>query len=93
MVRRPLSKRPSLPPDMAETQYRIVQTAASTFIIEKLRCFTTPARWPWSASLPGHEWVPAVRIPGQPRPFRSQEAAQKWINDTRTYPIVVKESA
>ncbi len=76
----------------AEEEYRIVQTADHTFVVEHLQHFTTAGRWPWSARIPSSEWV-RVGIPGHAFPFKSQEAAIKWVCDKRIYPRVVKQPA
>jgi hypothetical protein len=77
---------------MDATQYRIVQTGDSTFMVERMCLVTVWGKYPWSKHTQGTKWVPAEHPPPTRR-FCSQEAAQKWINDKRTYPIVVKEPA
>jgi hypothetical protein len=73
-----------------EEEYRIVQTADSVFIVEKLQHYTRRGAWPWSPRIAFSEWEP-LGIPGHPFPFKTQEAAIKWVCDKRIYPKVVKQ--
>jgi hypothetical protein len=74
-------------------EYRIVQTGDNTFIVEKTHHSVEPGKWPWSAPVTVSEWRPALGFPGHPYPFPSLERAEKWLNDHRKYPIVVKHPA
>ena len=74
-------------------EYRIVQTGDNVFIVEKVHHFTEDGKWPWSRPVPVSEWRAALGFPGCPYPFKSQEAAEKWLADHRKYPIVVKHPA
>ena len=74
-------------------EYRIVQTGDNTFIVEKAHHSVEPGKWPWSAPVTVSEWRSAFGFPGCFFPFKSQELAQKWIDDQRKYPLVVKHPA
>jgi hypothetical protein len=74
---------------MEEPEYRIVQVADHTFNVQRAY-HSTYRHWPWSSPVPKVEWLPVDRIPF---PFKSEEHAQKWIDDKRKYPIVVKQPA
>lgn len=74
-------------------EYRILQTGDNTFTVEKANHFTKPGKWPWSAPVQCSEWRPAGPFRGISFPFNSLEKAEKWINDQRKYPIVVKHPA
>ncbi|MDO7885356.1 hypothetical protein [Hymenobacter cheonanensis] len=76
---------------MKEEEYRIVQVSDSTFHVEVAR-YSTYKYWPWSPPVSIVTWKNAG-IPGIPFPFKSEEHAQKWIDDQRKYPIVVKHPA
>lgn len=76
-------------------QYRIVQVADNLFIVEELCRIRIPrygffgfgkTRWV-------EEWN-RVGAGGRPTPpLLSEAQAQKWIDDKRKYPIVVKQPA
>jgi hypothetical protein len=77
---------------MEETEYRIVQVADSIFHVERAYHYTL-RYWPWSKPVAKTRWVVGAGLPDSALPFKSQEAAQKWIDDRRKYPIVVKYPA
>ncbi len=74
-------------------EYRIVQTSDNCFIVEKAHHYTEPGKWPWSKEINCSEWRPALGFPGHPFPFPSLEKAEKWVDNQRKYPIVVKHPA
>lgn len=75
---------------MKNDTFRIVQVSDTCFHVEKQRPYPKPRPWPWSKKEYGIEYVSAMPIPF---PFKNQEHAQKWIDDVRKYPVVVKEAA
>ncbi len=86
------------------TQYRIVQVGDRAFAVEQLwlRSIVYGIWW-WAKAETVEEWLPIGRCPclpgsGIPSPpafpsFATEAAAQKWIDDKRKYPMVVKEPA
>jgi hypothetical protein len=78
-------------------QYRIVQTGDDSFRVEEMRLVPIDSWKPWVkrqwveewhwATFSGHHMAPAVP------PFKTIEQAQKWVDDKRKYPIVVKQPA
>lgn len=74
-----------------ETEYRIVQMADHTFVVDRIEEYNyTP--WPWSKPETRRHWA-RVGCGTVARPFPSQDEAQKFIDDRRKYPIVVKHPA
>jgi hypothetical protein len=80
--------------------FRIVQISDSNFTVEELRMVPRDSWKPWVKRRWVEEWN-RVRFglsafhsmaPLVP-PFLSVEAAQKWIDDKRQYPLVVKQPA
>lgn len=78
-------------------QYRIVQVSDTAFVVEELRRVPRDGFWPWAKRCWVEEWNHA-RLSAGPLapfvpPFKSVEQAQKWIDDKRKYPIVIKQPA
>jgi hypothetical protein len=78
---------------MATDTYRITQSADHTFHVEKLCTFLKPRRWPWSEKVYEDRFVKVLNKVNATHRFTSEAEAQKWIDDKRKYPIVVKEHA
>lgn len=83
-------------------KYRIVQVSTCGFVVEKAWQNVVVTGWLWWKKYETVErWLPIGKAPymrGFPsppakHPFRSQAAAQQWIDDKRKYPIVIKENA
>ncbi|MGI4866122.1 MAG: hypothetical protein ACRYFZ_19515 [Janthinobacterium lividum] len=75
---------------MKNDTFRIVQISDYCFHVEKERSYLKYRPWPWSKKEYGTEFVSAMPVPF---PFKTEAHAQKWIDDQRKYPIVVKEAA
>lgn len=75
---------------MSTQVYRIVQVSDHCFHVETQRTYLKARPWPWSKKEYGTEFVSAMPIAF---PFNNEAHAQKWIDDRRKYPIVVKEVA
>lgn len=77
--------------------YRIVQTSDATFEVERQRMVPHEDNfWPWGKKPPVETWEslhPSTMRQVGLAPFPTEAAAQKWIDDKRTYPIVVKQPA
>jgi hypothetical protein len=83
-------------------KYRIVQVGDTAFVVEENweNVISTGSLW-WKRYTTVDRWIPIGGAPYMrgfpsppPRPpFGSEAAAQKWINDKRKYPIVVKDPA
>lgn len=77
---------------MEKIEYRIVQVSDSVFNVERAY-YSTYRYWPWSSPVLVVRWGIGAGMMNHALPFKSQEAAQKWIDDKRKYPIVVKHPA
>lgn len=83
---------------LGDTSYRIIQTADESFAVERLvKEYRRAAGWRWWRTTPVLVWRPSA-LKGfggctYPQTFKTEAAAQKWIDDTRKYPLVVKEPA
>jgi hypothetical protein len=73
-------------------EYRIVQVADGVFNVEKAYRDTFK-QWPWSKPVERCKWIVGAGLPDHALPFKTEAAAQKWIDDKRKYPIVIKHPA
>lgn len=82
-------------------QYRIVQTSDSWYMVEELTRKWVAGAW-WQPGQWVEHWERSARddwkdfIPAfgpRCRQFESEAAAQKWIDDKRKYPLVIKQPA
>lgn len=83
-------------------KYRIIQHSDVLFGVQELRMVPRDSWKPWVKRRWVEEWEDsAIYIEKSdsgmlypcPRRFPSPDEAQKWIDDKRKYPIVVKEPA
>lgn len=78
-------------------KYRILQAGDNEFVVEALRMVPRERPWPWTKREWVEQWDCARLSAGPMAPrvptFKSEQGAQKWIDDKRKYPIVVKEPA
>ena len=85
---------------MYTDRYRIVQVKDDAWMVERLRKKPRFGFWPWEKTTWIDEWERSARDSfhegvAEPfcRCFPTIEAAQKWIDDYRKYPLVVKDPA
>ena len=83
-------------------KYRIVQVSDVSFMVQELRMVVRTSILPWVKQQWIEEWNDTAKYIAKsdsgmlfpvPKLFASEADAQKWVDDKRKYPIVVKALA